>query len=52
MAAFITIAVGRDPECAEPVFVSDDPAIIGAAVDALLERLDRVRVEGGSGSFS
>lgn len=45
MAAFITIAVGPDEERAEPVFVSDDPKIIGAAIDALLDRMGQPRRE-------
>jgi hypothetical protein len=39
MAAFITISVGPDVETAEPILVSDDPAIIGAAIEALLDRI-------------
>lgn len=45
MAAYITITVGPDEEHAEPVFVSDDPAIVGAAIEALLERMGGRRSE-------
>ena len=39
MAAYITIAVGADIEQAQPVFVSDDPSVIGATLEAVLERI-------------
>lgn len=43
MTAYITIAVGPDLDRAEPVLVSDDPRIVRAAVEALLDQIDGLR---------
>jgi hypothetical protein len=37
--AYLTIAVGEDPERTEPVLVSDDPRVLRAAFEALGTRI-------------
>jgi len=41
VSAYLTISVGTDTDGAEPLLVTDDPAVLGAAVEALLRRLGR-----------
>ena len=39
MRTFLTVSVGVQPQSAQPVFASDDPALVSAVVRALLGRL-------------